>query len=205
MLGERGMWFKKHFFEKSLRIPLIMSGHGITPQRVQELTSLVDLVPTFNAISGVEEESEPLEGVDLLTLTDRGDPEPARAVYAEYLAEATPVPIFMIRRGPYKFISSSHDGELLFDLGNDPNERVNLVADADHQEVVSRFRQEVAEKWNEEELTRDILLSQKRRAIDRDAMSKGEKQRWNHGESSKDQVIWYRGEQGYNEWAFDYI
>ncbi|WP_136441861.1 choline-sulfatase [Pacificoceanicola onchidii] len=205
MLGERGMWFKKHFFEKSLRIPLIMSGPGIAPQRVQELTSLVDLVPTFNAIAGVEEESEPLEGVDLATLTDCGNPEPARAVYAEYLAEATPVPIFMIRRGPYKFISSSHDGELLFNLTNDPDERVNLATVAEHQEVVSRFRQEVAEKWNEEELTRDILLSQKRRAVVRDAMGKGEKQRWNHGESSKDQVIWYRGEQGYNEWAFEYI
>ncbi|MGP6086788.1 choline-sulfatase [Antarctobacter jejuensis] len=205
MLGERGMWFKKHFFENSLRIPLLMAGPGITPQRVRELTSLVDLVPTFNAIAGVEEESEPLEGVDLVTLLDRGDREPERTVYAEYLAEATPVPIFMIRRGTYKYISSSHDGEMLYDLENDPDELINLAAGANHQEVLARFREEVAQKWNEDQLTREILLSQKRRAIVRDAMGKGEKQRWNHGESSTDQVIWYRGERGYNEWAFDYI
>ncbi|WP_420326327.1 choline-sulfatase [Mameliella sp.] len=205
MLGERGMWFKKHFFEKSLRVPLIVTAPGLDPQRVRELTSLVDLVPTFNAIAGVEELSEPLEGGDLLSLTDKGDPEPQRAVYAEYLAEATPVPIFMIRRGRFKFISSSHDGELLFDLEDDPDERINLAACANHQEVVARFREEVAHKWNEDRLTREILLSQKRRAIVRDAMGKGQKQRWNHGENGADQVIWYRGERGYNEWAFDYI
>lgn len=63
MLGERGMWFKKHFFEKALRVPLILSAPWIAPQRVSELASLVDLVPTFNAIAGVEGEVEPLEGV----------------------------------------------------------------------------------------------------------------------------------------------
>ena len=206
MLGERGMWFKKHFFEKALRVPMIIAGPGITPQRVQELTSLVDLLPTFNAFAGVTTEtSEPLEGVELTALIDQGNPEPQRAVYAEYLAEATPAPIFMIRRGRYKFISSSHDGELLFDLSNDPEERVNLVLDPTHEDLANHFRAEVAEKWDETALTREIILSQKRRAIVRDAMGKGEKQRWNHGESAADRVIWYRGEQGYNEWAFDYI
>lgn len=205
MLGERGMWFKKHFFEKSLRVPLIMTAPWIEPQRVQELASLVDLLPTFNAIAGTEERDAPLEGIDLATLTGSGDPAPQRAVYAEYLAEATPVPIFMIRRGPYKFISSSHDGEMLFDLSSDPDERNNLVLNEAHQEVAARFREEVAQKWDAAALTRDIILSQKRRAIVREAMGQGEKQRWNHGESGTDQVIWYRGEQGYNEWAFDYI
>lgn len=54
MLGERGMWFKKHFYEKSLRVPLIMSGPGIAPQRVCELTSLVGLVLTFNSLAGAK-------------------------------------------------------------------------------------------------------------------------------------------------------
>ncbi|MYH90463.1 MAG: choline-sulfatase [Gammaproteobacteria bacterium] len=205
MLGERGMWFKKHFFEKSLRVPLILSAPWITPQRVSELASLVDLVPTLNGIAGVTCQVEPLEGIDLATLLDKGNPTPSQTVYAEYLAEATPVPIFMIRRGQYKFISSSHDGALLFDLNADPDERVNLSQSAAHQDLVARFSEEVAAKWDEARLTHDIVLSQKRRATVRDAMAHGRKQRWNHGESETDQVLWYRGEQGYNEWAFDYI
>lgn len=205
MLGERGMWFKKHFFEKSLRIPLIIAGPSIQAQRVRELTSLVDLVPTFNGLAGVDEDVEPLEGVDLLTLIDRGDPTPSRVVYAEYLAEATKAPIFMIRRGAYKFIYSSHDGVLLFDLDADPDERVNLAKVQGHEGLIDQFMQEVAAKWDEEALTRDIRLSQKRRGLVRKAMGQGVKQRWNHGESGEDKVLWYRGEQGYNEWAFDYI
>ncbi len=205
MLGERGMWFKKHFFEKSLRVPLIMSGPGIDPQRVRELTSLVDLVPTFNGIAGVTADVEPLEGIDLNTLIDGGNSVPDRAVYAEYLAEATKVPIFMIRRGNYKFITSSQDGILMFDLAADPDELTNLAYDQKHAKLVSQFQDELAGKWNEEALSREIRLSQKRRALVRDAMVKGVKQRWNHGETDADKVLWYRGEQGYNEWAFDYL
>lgn len=205
MLGERGMWFKKHFFEKSMRIPLLMSGPGITPQRVQELVSLVDLVPTFNAIADISDQVEPLEGDDLRAMTDKGDPDPARAVYAEYLAEGTPAPIFMIREGQYKFVSSSQDGISLYDLSQDPDERHNLATDPDHADTVAAFERHVAEKWDEETLTRDIMLSQKRRLLVRDAMKAGEATRWNHGERPDDKVLWYRGEQGYNEWAFDYL
>ncbi|WP_419738374.1 choline-sulfatase [Ruegeria sp.] len=78
MLGERGMWFKKHFFEKSLRIPLIISGASIEPQRVQELTSLVDLLPTLNSIAEIEEPVEALEGMNLLSLLNKGNPPPER-------------------------------------------------------------------------------------------------------------------------------
>ena len=205
MLGERGMWFKKHFFEKSMRIPLLMSGPGITPQRVQELVSLVDLVPTFNAIADISDQVEPLEGDDLRAMTDKGDPDPARAVYAEYLAEGTPAPIFMIREGQYKFVSSSQDGISLYDLSQDPDERHNLATDPDHADTVAAFERHVAEKWDEATLTRDIMLSQKRRLLVRDAMKAGEATRWNHGERPDDKVLWYRGEQGYNEWAFDYL
>ena len=53
MLGERGMWFKKHFFEKSMHIPLIVNAPWVAPARVRELVSLVDLLPTFNAIAGL--------------------------------------------------------------------------------------------------------------------------------------------------------
>ncbi|UWQ90535.1 choline-sulfatase [Rhodobacteraceae bacterium M382] len=205
MLGERGMWFKKHFFEKALRVPLILSAPWITPQRVSELSSLVDLLPTFNGIAGITAEAEPLEGVDLTTLIDRGNPSPGRTVYAEYLAEATPVPIFMIRQGAYKFISSSHDGPMLFDVDADPDERTNLAHNPEHSDLLAEFTRQVSEKWDEAALTRDILLSQKRRAVVRAAMGQGQKQRWNHGETGADRVLWYRGEQGYNEWAFDYI
>jgi len=118
MLGERGMWFKKHFYEKSLRIPLLICAPWINPQRRSELVSLVDLLPTFNGLATNgqwRQTTEQLDGTDLTALTNlntihnQNDQASERAVYAEYLAEATTVPLFMIRRGNLKFISSSTD------------------------------------------------------------------------------------------------
>ena len=205
MLGERGMWFKKHFFENALRVPMILHAPWITPQRVAEHVSLVDLLPTFAGLAGAPEPIEPLDGIDICSLLDRGNPEPERATYAEYLAEATPVPMFMIRRGRFKFITSSQDGDLLYDLEADPQERQNLAASPEHAETLLAFRTEAARHWDESSLTAAITLSQKRRRLVRDAMAEGAPMRWNHDEGGDDPVKWYRGKEGYNTWAFRHI
>ena len=205
MLGERGMWFKKHFFEKSMHIPLIVNAPWIKPERVRELVSLVDLLPTFNAIAGIKEAIEPLEGADLMSLTGKPEAKRKRKIYAEYLAETTPVPIFMIREGDYKYITSSVDGELLFNVTDDPDERNNLANDPKENTRLEEFRSNCANKGDEHALTGAIKQSQKRRILVRAGMSEGIKQRWNHNETDKDRVIWYRDEQDYYKWAFKHI
>ena len=111
----------------------------------------------------------------------------------------------MIRRGRFKFIISSSDGEMLFDLEADPHERDNLAPQGAYRAMLEEFRREAADKWDEPRLADDIRLSQRRRLLVREAMARGAPQRWNHGEQPGERVLWYRGEQGYNEWAFDYL
>jgi choline-sulfatase len=204
MLGERGMWFKKHFFEPSLRIPLILSLPGVDPRRLAAPASLVDLLPTFMGIAegpGWSSTVEPLDGTDLTDLIER-DPMPERPVFAEYLAEATTAPIFMVRRGRYKLVASDADSPLLFDLEADPDERQNLAGHPAHADVLERLQSEVRQRWDSAALTELIRLSQRRRQL---VMAAGDKRRWNHGESGDDNVLWYRGEGSYNEWAFAYL
>jgi choline-sulfatase len=205
-LGERGLWFKKHFFDHSLKVPLMLSAPWIKPGREATLASLVDLLPTFNGLAqGApwQDASLPLEGADLTGLMTAPDAE--RAIYAEYLAEATEVPIYMIRRGRYKFVTSAADGHMLFDMEADPNERVNLAADPAQMDRVERFAAEAAAKWDDAALTARITASQQRRLLIRDAGAQGDPVCWNHGETGQEDVPWYRGRQGYNEWAFDHL
>lgn len=207
MLGERGMWFKKHFFEPSLRVPLILCLPGWAPCRVRTPASLVDLLPTFMGIAegpGWTCPVEPLEGEDLTVYLDRDD-APDRAIHAEYLAESTPAPILMIRRGRFKFIWSEQDPPLLYDLQSDPGELTNLADDPAHAGTVARMTSEIAQKWDSAALGERIVLSQKRRRKIIDSYGTLGKPRWNHGEDRSDKVLWYRGEGSYNDWAFAYL
>ena len=207
MLGERGMWFKKHFFEPSMRVPLTITAPWIKPQRSRELVSLVDLLPTFMGLALDDDWSSPVESLDgqnLMPVLD-GRTQPERVVLAEYLAETTPAPMFMIRRGAFKYIASQADKPLLFNVAQDPDERHNLADDPEHHSVVSAFEIEVLEHWNSEALTEQIFLSQRRRRLILDSYADHPAPRWNHGESLNDEVLWYRGQGSYNEWAFAYL
>ncbi len=204
LLGERGLWFKKHFFESSLRVPMLMAIPGQSAKRVATPVSLVDLLPTLMGLAeGCRWSSdiEPLDGTDLAWLIN-GHVQLDRPLYAEYLAESTASPMFMILRKPCKFIWSSNDPCLLYQLDNDPKELVNLAHDPQYSCTVSSFVEEVQQKWNSTHLARQIIQSQRRRHKILNAQGKSEKPRWNHGEDDGEQVLWYRGEGGYNDWAF---
>lgn len=208
MLGERGMWFKKHLFDSALRVPLIIKMPGQKPKRVSEFVSLVDLLPTFSGMAmggGWSSTVEELDGADLTPLVDSKPSDASRPVYAEYLAEAALAPIFMIRRGAYKYIASELDPPLLFDLERDPHELVNRAGDPAIAEIERKFEQEVRLKWDSKELTKRITLSQRRRRLILDAQRKGRPLRWNHGEAPDQEVIWYRGNGDYNAWSLNHL
>lgn len=206
MLGERGMWFKKHFFEPSLHVPLIVKAPGVPASRCQTAVSLVDLLPTFMGFASGgawRSDVEDLDGDDIMPFLQAEQLD--RTVCCEYLAEATTAPIFMLNRGSLKFIHSEADPPLLFDLDADPDERRNLATDPAWAEVVAQFTSEVQQRWDSADLSEQIRLSQRRRRLINAGYAHGERPRWNHGEDPGTDVIWYRGEGSYNAWAFDYL
>jgi choline-sulfatase len=180
MLGERGLWYKMSFFEPACRIPLIVHAPGrFAPHRVKGSASLLDILPTLVELGagGAEPQyAAPPDGRSLLSALEGG--VYADEVIGEYLAEGAIAPLVMIRRGRYKFIHSSVDPDQLFDLGADPDELVNLAPHPDVASRVTAFRDELAARWNMDELHAAVLASQKRRHFVYSALRQGRYTPW---------------------------
>lgn len=177
MLGERGMWYKMHFFEWAMRVPLVVHAPDrFRPARVATPVSHLDLFPTLVELAG----GTPPDGLDgrgLLPALAGEELEP-RPVLAEYTAEGAVAPILMIREGRFKFVWSAADPPLLFDLEADPLELVNLADRPEHAETVAAFTAAVHEHWDPEALHAAVLDSQRRRRLVFSALRQGTWRPW---------------------------
>ncbi len=179
LLGERGLWYKMSFLEHSSRIPLIMAGPGVSQGNCASPVSLVDIAPTFIELAGGTELGAPMDGRSLTGLMAGGEDD-GEAV-CEHCAECAPGwPMFMIRRGRYKYNACEVDPPQLFDLEADPNELVNLADDPDHADITAAFATEVAERWNAKAIRDDVIANQKRRRAVHAAMEAGTLTSWDY-------------------------
>ncbi|MEX0319989.1 MAG: choline-sulfatase [Ruegeria sp.] len=185
MLGERGLWYKMNFFEHSARVPLVMAGAGMAQGAASNACSLLDLLPTFIDLAGGDMAilGEPIDGRSLLPLA-RGEADPMDEAIGEYCAEMTPYPVFMIRRGPLKYIHCDPDPPQLYDLAKDPLETRNLASDPVYKDAVVAFAAEVAGRWDSENLRRNIIATQKSRRALQAAMDAGTGEHWDYNPPS---------------------
>jgi choline-sulfatase len=180
MLGERGLWYKMHWFEMAARVPMVIHApKRFKAGRVAGSVSTIDLLPTFLEMAGSQVDAQlPLDGRSLLShLQGQGGHD---EVIGEYMAEGSKTPLIMIRRGPWKFVYSQDDVCMLYNLHTDPSELTNLAADAAHQTVLQAFMAEAAERWDFGTLHRQVLNSQRRRRLVYGALTKGKLTSWDH-------------------------
>lgn len=205
MLGERGLWFKKVFFENSVKVPLVICRPGETrPRMIDTPVSLLDLAPTLIALANdgqKVEPAEPLDGENLLPVMD-GTPRMTH-VMSELMSEGLADPVVMIRRDDYKFIGGPSHPSQLFNLKNDPFEMNDLADSADHAGVLADFMERMYVQWDFQTLKADIARSQKRRAVIQHAHSQGKPPLWDHPVGDDEDGRWLRGAGDYGDWAFD--
>ena len=173
MLGDRGVFFKMSFFERSARVPLIMAGPGVAPGgTVPNACSLLDLLPTLLDIAaggGVRPEFDtPISGRSLWELAC-GAADDVDETVGEYMAVMTSHPLFMIRRGRHKYVHCDSDPPLLYDVQADPLERTNLAGHPDYAELAAAFAAEVARRWDSAAIRERVLASQRSRRLIRSA------------------------------------
>ena len=185
MLGERGLWYKMNFFEHSARVPLVMAGPGVAKTAVAEPCSLVDLLPTFLDIAANDETPQPplglpLDGRSLWSLATGAARSGDGEVIAEYCAECASHPLFMIRRGRFKYIHCDVDPPQLYDLEADPAELINLVVDPEHADIAAAFAAEVSGRWQSEAIRQHVIATQRQRRAVHAAMEAGALTSWDY-------------------------
>lgn len=184
-LGERGLWFKRSFFDCALQVPLIVSAPWMfAPGRCETNVSLVDLFPTVIDIADAENGLDSIEtvydGRSLCPLL-RGETETTSPlVVAELTGEGPEAPAIMVMDGSYKYIHCETDPPQLYDRSHDSYEKHNIAGQPNTAEVEVHLAAYIAENWNLKELKQKVIASQiARRVVDR-AHGLGKTPDWNY-------------------------
>jgi len=125
-----------HLYEESTRVPLIIAGPGVQPERRPDLAQGIDLFPTLAAFLRM---AAPLglAGRDLLATRDAAPviSETARGI----APDGAPMSLISVRTAGWKLIHSPGVGRFeLYDLVHDPGERENRYGQAPEGEDLTR-------------------------------------------------------------------
>ncbi len=151
--GEHGLIDKRHAYEESMRVPLIVMGKDIKPGTVvTELIQNIDIAPTILSMADLSVPKN-MDGSSFKTLLLGEGIEWRDTIYYEYFWERpfpqTPT-VYAARTNRYKYIRyhGVWDINELYDLENDPNEMHNLIRSKEHQGIAKRLNHSLF-KWLE--------------------------------------------------------
>lgn len=140
----------KHFFDEMIHVPFIISGRGIKPKTISELSSQIDIGPTLLSLAGLPVPSE-FQGVNIF----EREKKPVEFIISENAGNnyCDPVrkPIFIsMRTKNYKSTFKIENGLAterdFYDLITDPLELTNQVNSPIQLPLRTRFRQLAEER-----------------------------------------------------------
>ena len=148
--GEHGLIDKRHAYEESMRVPLLVWAPGmVKPQSViEQVVMNVDLAPTFLELANIPKPAK-MQGYSFTGLLKGTSSAWKRdKVFYEYYWESsfpqTPT-TFAVRSDRYKYIyyNGVWDINELFDLQNDPYEMNNLIRDTTYRKIGLALKSEL--------------------------------------------------------------
>lgn len=195
-LGERGLWFKRSFYDCVMRIPFIVAAPWLEPGRRDEPVSLVDLMPTAVDLAdderGVAAIKTEYDGISLRSHLEGKAGVASPPVIAELAGDAMTAPGVMVRDGRYKYIHCDTDPPLLFDLEADPHETRNLAGDASVSSIEERLSKFVSKTWDFDSISQEVMTSQRNRRIVDQAHAIGHRPSWDYRAPGIDGEAYFR-------------
>jgi N-acetylglucosamine-6-sulfatase len=139
--GEHGLIDKRNAYEASMRIPFLAHCPALFEggQVIDDVVANIDVGPTILHAAGLAAPPQ-MDGRSFLDVCRGTEDEWRDALLYEYYWERnfpqTPT-MFALRTHDYKFIYyfGIWDTDELYDMRNDPLERVNLIRSSDHQQI----------------------------------------------------------------------
>lgn len=153
-LGENAVWTKMTNFELGTHVPLIVSvpKSATAGRRTRGLVELVDLYPTLAELCGLTLPGH-LEGTSFAPLIDQPDRAWKTAAFSQYVRPGKP-PIMgrTVRTNRWRYTewtNPQHEtvGVELYDEEQDPQENVNLAAEAAHDATRAEMTAIVKAGW----------------------------------------------------------
>jgi N-acetylglucosamine-6-sulfatase len=155
VLGEHGLIDKRHAYEESMRVPMLLYAPGLVAPgtTIETMVRNIDIAPTLLELAGAHSRHV-MDGRSVLTAVRGGRmASPGEMLYEyywEYAFPHTPT-TFSLRGDRYKYIyyHGVWDISELYDLQTDPQERVNLIDVPALQDTVSAMRDRLFGKLEE--------------------------------------------------------
>jgi arylsulfatase A-like enzyme len=137
-LGEKRHWAKWTLWERSTRVPYIISlpggaAKGICDQPVE----LLSMYPTLTELCGLPGNPK-IEGVSVVPLLNNPDSEWLHAAITTYKQNN-----HAVRTKDWRYISYADGSEELYDHRVDPNEWTNLASDPDYRPIINLLREKL--------------------------------------------------------------
>jgi choline-sulfatase len=192
LLGEHGQWFKRTYYEESVRVPLFIAepGNEGESRDFQDIVSLVDVSRTILDLAQVDVFPEYVAGLPGRSLvpilrgqeaagahagvdrpsaagggTGASDESDPRCAVFEYSGKGVLNPMIGVREGRYKYVHVHNQPPLLFDLQTDPHEERDLAREKSSRGILEHLRSRIPPTWDGESLQRRIEESQLAREI----------------------------------------
>ena len=121
---------KGSLFEGGVRVPLVISGAGVTRTNVREngLVSVVDFFPTIAALTTGTEIEGMNNGINFLSSFSADGEIDREFLYTDYDGNNALGQGWAVRSTTHKYIAYDNGTEVLYDLVTDPDETVDVSA-----------------------------------------------------------------------------
>jgi len=138
-LGEKGLWYKRKAFERSARVPLIISAPGMAKgERSNKPVELLDLYPTLMDLCGISG-SDRLQGQSLRPLLNNPNAENWTKPAVTLVWYGRDAWGYSLRTERYRYIEwlEGRAGKELYDHANDSEEVINLARYPEYEELIA--------------------------------------------------------------------